>query len=54
MKNLINPASGTFWTGIGLVGFGIYTIITGNQQEGIQRVMEGLGLIFVRRAIANL
>jgi hypothetical protein len=54
MKEYINLSSMTFWTGIGMVGFGISLIVQGQQDEGISKIMEGLGLIFLRRAVASV
>lgn len=43
--------SKTFWTGIGLVGYGVFQIVQGDQEQGIHSIMEGLGLIFLRSAV---
>lgn len=45
--------SKTFWTGIGSVVGGVLTVIEGNQQAGIQLIIGGLGMIFLRDAIAK-
>lgn len=41
----------TTWTGLGMVGFGIYQITTGNVGTGITTMMTGFGLVFMRSAI---
>lgn len=53
-SNPINLSSGTFWTGIGLLGFGAFLIYSGDVEQGIGKVMEGLGLIFLRRAVEGV
>ena len=47
----LNPSSATFWTGVGLIGYGIARIVTGDAWNGSESIFEGLGLIFLRRAI---
>jgi len=41
----------TFWGGLGQVLYGIYLIANGNPQDGIQNVILGLSIIFLRDAI---
>ena len=43
--------SKTFWTGIGTIGFGIVLYTQGNKAEGIQTVLGGLGMIFLRAGV---
>jgi len=43
----------TTWTGIGMVGFGIYQITQGEMNTGITTIMAGFGLIFMRDAIGK-
>lgn len=51
MPSFINPSSKTFWTGLGGVGYGIYTLVTGDTDTGIKMIFAGLGLIFMRDAV---
>ena len=46
--------SKTFWTGIAMVGFGIYRLITTKGAEGTAELGLGLTGIFVRDAIAKV
>ena len=41
----------TTLTGIGSVLIGTAMVITGSQNEGIQTILGGLGLIFIRQAV---
>jgi hypothetical protein len=41
----------TFWTGLSLVGFGVALCISKKWEEGVQAVIGGLGLIFLRSAV---
>jgi len=43
--------SKTFWTGIGTVGYGVYLITAGDTGVGVQTVLGGLGIIFLRSGI---
>lgn len=43
----------TFWAGLSLVGYGVVNIASGNYQEGVQNILEGLAFIFLRSAIAK-
>lgn len=45
--------SKTFWTGAGSIVTGVGLIITGNKPEGINLIFSGLGMIFLRKAIAR-
>ena len=54
-QTFIDPSSKTFWAGAGLVGFGLYTIFAvGDADAGIQQIMQGFGLMFLRHAVAKL
>lgn len=41
----------TFWTGLGAVAFGVVLIAQGQTAEGIQTVIGGVGMIFLRAGI---
>lgn len=41
----------TFWGGLSSVLYGVYQIVEGNTQEGIQNIIMGLSIIFIRDAI---
>jgi hypothetical protein len=43
----------TFWSGLGLIAYGIVQITNGNQTEGINSVLTGLSIIFLRDAITK-
>lgn len=43
----------TFWTGIGLVGFGVTLCTQKKWMEGVQAVMGGLSIIFLRQAVQS-
>jgi len=45
--------SKTFWTGLGTVGFGIYLVATGDTTTGVQTISVGLGMIFLKHAVAK-
>lgn len=49
MKELIKTK--TFWSGVGLIGLGIVNIASGNANEGIQNIIEGLAFIFLRHSL---
>lgn len=51
MSTYIRPNSATFWTGVGLVGYAVYQFVSG-EADASRTLMEGLGLIFLRRAVA--
>lgn len=45
----------TFWSGLALVASGVFTIIkTNDWMSGIDKIIAGLGLIFVRDAIRKM
>lgn len=46
-----NLRSKTFWTGIVMVGLGIYRSIEGDAENGMELIVEGIGLIFLRSAV---
>lgn len=47
--------SKTFWLGIGAIVAGIITIAkTGDITSGSERIVAGLGMIFVRDAVAKV
>ena len=43
----------TFWSGIGLVLYGSYMLAEGNIEEGVQNILTGLSVIFLRDAISK-
>jgi len=43
--------SKSFWTGIAAVGFGIVLITQGDTGEGVQTILGGLGMIFIRAGL---
>jgi len=43
----------TFWTGLGLVAYGIVQIANNNLSEGINSILTGLSIIFLRDAITK-
>jgi hypothetical protein len=45
--------SRTTWTGVAMIGYGLGNIVSGNASEGIQEVLNGLAIIFLRSAIKN-
>jgi len=45
--------SKTFWTGLGAVGFGVTLIVGGDTEAGMQTILGGLGMIFLRQGIAK-
>jgi hypothetical protein len=45
--------SKTFWTGVGLVGYGAVQVVQGDSEGGVRSIFEGFGLIFLRDAIAG-
>jgi hypothetical protein len=44
----------TTWTGLTAIAVGALLIYKGNLNEGVQTVIGGFGLIFVREAIAGI
>ena len=44
----------TFWSGLSLVAYGVYLLLQGNQYEGIQNIITGLSVIFLRDAIRKV
>lgn len=51
LKRLI--ASKSFWTGLSMVGYAIYKLVTTKGAEGATELGLGLSTIFVRDAIAK-
>jgi hypothetical protein len=46
--------SKTFWTGIATIGTGIFSLVSGHDlQTGVMSILGGLGMIFIRDAIAK-
>lgn len=41
----------TFWSGLGLIAYGIIQITNNNPTEGINSILTGLSIIFLRDAI---
>ena len=48
MKQLLKTK--TFYTGLALIAYGVSRIVSGDN-EGIQDILTGLGLIFLRDAM---
>lgn len=46
--------SKTFWTGVGAIITGAGLIYVGDVANGLEMIAGGLGMIFVRDAIASL
>ena len=46
--------SKTFWTGIATVAGGVVMLVHGDQSNGFIAIAGGLGMIFVRDAVAGL
>lgn len=43
----------TFWSGLSLVLYGGYQILEGDTSQGIQNVLTGLSIIFLRQAVGS-
>ncbi len=52
-SSYINVFSIAFWSGIAMMGLGITEVIGGQTEGGISHIVQGLGLIGLRRAIGN-
>ena len=52
LKDLLQTK--TFWSGLSLVAYGVYLAITGNIEAGIQNVITGMSVIFLRDAVRKL
>ena len=50
----INLKSKTFWSGLSMVLYGVVQIISKNESEGIQNILTGLSIIFLRDAINKI
>jgi len=44
----------TFWSGLGMVAHGLYMVLSGNIENGIQMIVMGLSVIFLRDAIRKI
>ena len=44
----------SFWSGASLVAYGIVQMIIGEEMEGIQNILTGLSIIFLRDAIKKV
>jgi hypothetical protein len=44
----------TTWTGIAAIGAGAVLIYNGNIDTGVQTIIGGFGLIFIRQAIGKV
>lgn len=51
MKTIVKTKS--FWTGVSAVVSGVGFIVTGSASEGILLLFQGLGIIFLRSAVAS-
>lgn len=49
----IDPSSKTFWAGVSLIGYGIFELVSGDPNEGVGKILEGLGFIFLRQAVGQ-
>ena len=47
-------SSKTFWVAIICIGLGVYLVVKGYKEEGLQLILLGLGLLGVRDAIRKL
>jgi hypothetical protein len=50
IKRLLKQKS--TWTGIAAIGAGVVLILNGNMDSGVQTIIGGLSVIFIREAIA--
>ena len=46
-------ASKTFWLGVGTIAGGVYAIFQGETKTGMEAIIAGLGLIFIKDAIVS-
>ena len=44
----------SFWSGLSLVVYGIVQIFAKNETEGVQNILTGLSIIFLRDAIRKI
>ena len=51
IKNLLKTK--TFWAGLASVGAGVGEIVAGSLSNGIQLVLAGISVIFIRDAISK-
>jgi len=47
-------SSKTFWVAIVCIGLGVYLVVEGYKEEGLQLILLGLGLLGVRDAIRKV
>lgn len=47
-------SSKTFWTGVGMIGFGVYQLVGGAPEAGVAAVGTGLGMIFLRDGVEKI
>ncbi len=38
----------TFWSGLSLVAYGVIQVVYGNSSEGVNSILTGLSIIFLR------
>lgn len=50
LKELIKTK--TFWSGLGLVAYGVVRVASGDI-DGIREILEGLSVIFLRQAVGK-
>ena len=44
----------TFWTGLVTVATGIILVVYENKEQGLQTILGGLGLIFLRQGLVKV
>ena len=47
-------SSKTFWVAVVCIGLGVYLVVEGYKEEGLQLILLGLGLLGVRDAIRKV
>jgi len=47
-------SSKTFWVAIVCIGLGVYLVVKGYREEGLQLILLGLGLLGIRDAIRKV
>ena len=47
-------SSKTFWVAVVCIGLGVYLVVKGYREEGLQLILLGLGLLGVRDAIRKV
>jgi len=48
------PKTKTFWSGLSLIAYGLYLAVSGNIEAGIQNIIMGLSVIFLRDAVRKM